>query len=254
MKGSPATERTTQANTAELKITSARAGSAPGAVRSIVGHLILADWRLHRLQILVTLIAGAIAMAVFQLGGEKAMVVGSVWYFIALIMIGHMLPITAIVNERKNQNLAFLMSLPVSSIQYTTAKLVSTLGIFLAPWFILVISAMLSIATRSTVPHGVIPVLLILAMLPFVGFSIIAGAALVGESEGWGIAANVFCSSSYGLTWYFMTTIPGLMMDAQKPVPVWSHTVRLILGAEFAAIVLILGVTYYLQSRKRDFI
>ena len=91
-------------------------------------------------------------------------------------------------------------------------------------------------------------------MLPFVGFSIIAGAALVGESEGWGIAANVFCSSWYGLTWYFMTQIPGLMIDAQKPVPVWSHTVRLLLGAEFAAIVLILGVTYYLQSRKRDFI
>jgi hypothetical protein len=216
--------------------------------------LILADWRLHRRQIVVTLIAGAIAMAVFQIGGEKAMVVGSVWYFIALIMIGHMLPLTAIVNERKNHNLAFLMSLPISSIQYTTAKLISTLGMFLIPWLTLVISALVLVETRGLVPHGLVPVMLILAMLPFVGFSIIAGAALVGESEGWGIAANVACSSSYGLTWYFLTQIPGLMIDAQKPVPVWSRTVQTLLGGEFAAVVLILGVTYYLQSRKRDFV
>jgi hypothetical protein len=221
---------------------------------SVIGHLVLADWRLYRLQIVVTLIAGAIAMAVFQLGREAAMVVGSVWYFIALIMIGHMLPLTAIVNERKNHNLAFMMSLPISSIQYTTAKLLSTLGMFLVPWLTLVIAAILSITTRSTVPHGIIPIVLILAMLPFVGFSIIAGAALVGESEGWGIAANVFCSSWYGLTWYFMTQIPGLMIDAQKPVPVWSRTVQTLLGAEFAAIVLILGITFFLQSRKKDFV
>lgn len=254
MKGSPVTEHTTQLGAAELKITSEGSGSAPGVVRSVVRHLILADWQLHRLQIVVTLVAGAIAMAVFQLGRETAMVVGSVWYFIALIMIGHMLPLTAIVNERKNHNLAFLMSLPVSSIQYTTAKLLSTLGMFLVPWLTLVISALVLIGVRGIVPHGVIPVALILAVLPFVGFSIIACAGLVGETEGWGIAANVFCSSWYGLVWYFMTQIPGLMTDAQKPVPVWSRTVQTILGSEFAAIVLILGVTYYLQSRKRDFI
>lgn len=254
MKGSPVTERTTQTGATELKIISERSSSAPGATRSVVRHLILADWRLHRMQIVVTLIAGAISMAVFQLGRETAMVIGSVWFFIALIMIGHMLPLTAIVNERKNHNLAFLMSLPISSIQYTTAKLLSTLGIFLVPWLTLVISAVVLIEVRGIIPPGVIPVALILAVLPFVGFSIIACAGLVGETEGWGIAANVFCSSWYGLTWYFMSRVPALMANITDPAPVWNSTKLRFLGGEFGAIVLILGVTYYLQSRKRDFV
>jgi hypothetical protein len=67
-----------------------------------------------------------IALGVVLRGGEGPIVAGTVWFFIALILVGTMLPISGIVNERKKQNLAFLMSLPVSSIQYTTAKLIST--------------------------------------------------------------------------------------------------------------------------------
>jgi hypothetical protein len=90
--------------------------------------------------------------------------------------------------------------------------------------------------------------------MPFVGLAIITAAALIGESEGWGIAANVFTSSSYGLTWYFITRIPALMADVKSPVPVWNSAVLTALGIELGSIVLLLGITYYLQSRKRDFV
>ncbi len=83
---------------------------------------------------------------------------------------------------------------------------------------------------------------------------LITGAALVGESEGWGIAANVVCNSSYWLVWYFMTRIPALMVNVKSPVPVWNSTALTILSSEFGLIVLILGLTFYLQSRKRDFV
>ena len=61
---------------------------------------------------------------------------------------------------------------------------------------VLVLSAVLLIEARGVIPRGSIPIILILAFLPFIGFALITGAALVGETEGWGIAANVFCSSS----------------------------------------------------------
>jgi ABC-2 type transport system permease protein len=221
---------------------------------SVVGHLILKDWRLQRLQILVSIAVGALALTITQLGGEGPMLVGSVWFFIALILIGTMLPIAGIVNERKKQNLAFLMSLPISSLQYTTGKLLSTVGMFLVPWSALIIGALLLIETRSIVPHGVIPLALILALLPFVGLCILTCAALVGESEGWGIAANVACNSSYWLVWYFLSRVPTLMDNAKGPVPVWNSAVLNILGSEFGLIALILGLTFYLQSRKRDFV
>jgi hypothetical protein len=181
-------------------------------------------------------------------------VVGGVWFFIALIMVGTMLPLIGIVNERKKQNLAFVMSLPISSIQYTTSKLVSSTGMFLVPWLTLVLSAVLLIESRHVFPHGAIPMLFILAMMPFVGFSLITAAALIGESEGWGTAANVACSSSYGLVYYFFSRIPGLMVNIKSPVPVWNATVVKTLGVEFGLVVLLLGLTYFIQSRKRNFI
>jgi ABC-2 type transport system permease protein len=221
---------------------------------SVVGQLIRKDWRLQRLAILLTMAGGAVALAVLQFGGEGPMVVGAVWFFISLILIGAMLPMTSIVNERKKQHLAFLMSLPVSSIQYTTAKLISTLVMYLVPWLTLVAGALLLIVTRGVMPRGTIPMVLIIALMPFVGMCLITATALVGESEGWGIAANVFCNSWYGLVWYFLSKIPALMAHVKGPVPVWNSTALTLLASEVGLIVLILGLTFYLQSRKRDFV
>jgi hypothetical protein len=90
-------------------------------------------------------------------------------------------------------------------------------------------------------------------LLPFVGLGIITAAALIGETEGWGIAANVAVQSSYGLTWFFIARVPEVMKYNNSPVVVWSPTVLKILGTELALIPLLLGVTYFVQSRKRDF-
>jgi len=222
--------------------------------RSVVWQLIQKDWRIHRQQILITIVAGAVALAIVQWGGQTPVVVGGVFFFIALILGGHMLPISGIINERKNKNLAFLMSLPVSSIQYTTSKLISNVMMFLIPWLTLVAAAVVLVEVRGMLPRGAIPVLLILSFLPLLGFCLITGASLVGESEGWGIAANVFCSSTYGLTWYFLTQIPALMKNAEKAAPVWNSTALKILGGEAVTVPLMLGLTYFFQSRKRDFI
>ena len=75
---------------------------------------------------------------------------------------------------------------------------------FLIPWLTLVGAAVWLIDRPPRSSERAIPMALILALLPFVGFCIITGAALIGESEGWGIAAKWSCNSSYGLVWYFM--------------------------------------------------
>jgi ABC-2 type transport system permease protein len=220
----------------------------------VIKQLILKDWRLFRLMIYSSIGAGFLALAILEGRTEPAVVVGSVFFFIAIILVSCILPMNSIVNERKNQNLAFVMSLPVSYLQYTTAKLLANLAIFLIPWLTLTISAVVFIETGGILPRGVIPVALVLALLPFLGFTIITSAALVGEKEGWAMAANVFCNSSYGLTWYFLTRIHGLLDSAGGPRPVWNAQVLTILTSEVGLIVAILGLTYYLQSKKRDFI
>jgi ABC-2 type transport system permease protein len=222
---------------------------------SVVGRLILKDWWLNSPMIILSIVGGVIALMILQLGGATPFVLGSVFFFIALIFCASLVPGSNIVNERKKQTLPFLMSLPISSVQYGTAKLVSTVGMFLVPWLILVGAALWFINVRHALPGGVIPMALILALLPFVGFCISTGVALIAESEGSSIAATAAVNSSYWFVWYILSTrFPTLGRDWTAREAIWSPAVLNILGGECALIVLILGLTLYLQSRKRDFV
>ena len=221
---------------------------------SVIGHLILKDWRLNRLLISLSIGVGLIALVIAQFAGEVTRVLGSVWFFVPLCILGSMLPASAILNERKKQTLAFVMSLPVSSVQYTIAKALSISAMFLVPWLTLLISALVLIETRHIVPHGTIPMFLILAMLPLIAFSLISAAALVGESEGWLMAASIMCNSSYWFVWYLLARIPSLRANWTGPVAVWNAASIIVLSAELGSIAFIVGLTFFFQSRKRNFI
>lgn len=221
---------------------------------TIIGHLILKDWRLNRRLISATLGVGIAALAIAHYGAGTVRLVAGVWFFVALCILGSMLPGSAIVNERKKQTLAFIMSLPVSAVQYSIAKIVSIWAMFLVPWLVLLISALILVKTGHIASPGAIPTLLMLAMLPLIGFCIMSSIVLVGESEGWLIAASVACNSSYWLGWYYLARTPSLRANWTGPVAVWSPAVVTILLAELGSIILIVAITLFIQSRKRDFI
>jgi ABC-type Na+ efflux pump permease subunit len=189
-----------------------------------------------------------------QVGGELPFILGTTWFFTGMIVFGCMLPASNVINERKKQTLPFLMSLPLSISQFTAAKIVSTFGIFFVPWLTLVVAAVAFVAGHKGIPHGIIPVTIILAAFTLVGFCLNAGVALVSESEGAMVAAMIATNSSYGFCWYLLVRNPAIQANMRGPVIVWSKEILTVLGTEFAIIVLILGLTFYLQSRKRDFV
>jgi ABC-2 type transport system permease protein len=169
-------------------------------------------------------------------------------------VFGCMLPASNVINERKKQTLPFLMSLPLSISQFTAAKLISTFGIFFIPWLMLVGTAVAFVAGHEDIPHGLIPSVIILSAFTLIGFCLNAGVALVSESEGAMVAAMIATNSSYGFGWYILIRNPAIRDNMKSPVIVWSREILTVLGTEFAIIVLILGLTFYLQSRKRDFV
>jgi hypothetical protein len=82
--------------------------------------------------------------------------------------------------------MAFIMSLPVSAIEYTIAKMISTVGIFLLFWLTLVGVAATMILTRQEIPDGLIPLMLVLSSLILLGFVLICSVSMVKETESWG--------------------------------------------------------------------
>jgi ABC-2 type transport system permease protein len=221
----------------------------------VVLRFILKDWSLHGRVMALFIMSGAAALTMLHMRGQTPFVLGAGFFFMSMIFCASILPMSNIVNERKRQTLAFMMSLPISSAEYGGAKLVSTLGMFLIPWLTLIAAALYMIHGRHVLPDGAIPMALILANLPFIGFCFITGAALVGESEGWGNAAVAVVNSSYWLAWYLIVSCaPSLTHDWTNPLAMWNPAVVRMLGGEFAAIVLILAGTLFLQSRKQNFI
>jgi len=222
---------------------------------NVAWQLILKDFRLNSLVIIFTIAGGAIALAILLIGGQTPVVIGTVFFFVSMVFCACLLPLQNIVNERKKQTLSFVMSLPVSSARYGAAKLVSTVGMFLVLWLTLLGAGLYMILGRHILPIGAIPMGMILMNLPLIGFCLIAGTALVTESEGWATAAMAVVNSSYWLVWYILVSqVPSLTKTWGGPVAVWSSAVFKILGVEFGLIGLILGLTLYLQSRKRSFI
>jgi hypothetical protein len=169
-----------------------------------------------------------------------------------LILLGIMLPHLSVVAERTKQNLPFVMSLPISVMDYTTAKILANLAMFLMLWLAIVISVLVVFSAAGL--YGVIPVAIVVAFAPFVQFIVMLGTALVSESEtitNWIMGVG---NVSYSLLWFLLIRIPSVRADMSGPAAVWSPLILSILAVEVGAIVVTLGLTFYLQSRKTDFV
>jgi len=109
------------------------------------------------------------------------------------------------------------MSLPVSAIEYSIAKMISTIGIFLLFWQTLVGVAATMILTREEIPDGLIPLMLVLSSLILLGFVLICSVGMVKETESWVTATVILVNLSYSLGWYLLIRIPEIGRGAFRP-------------------------------------
>ena len=92
--------------------------------RSVVRQLIVKDLYLTRWMVVGSLAAGAAAIALMPLGVVSGYV-SSVSLICTLIILNIFLVMSGIVQERKDKVQLFFLSLPVSTAQYTIAKIVA---------------------------------------------------------------------------------------------------------------------------------
>jgi len=222
-------------------------------MKPIVYELIRKDWELNRVAVGAGIVLGILAIGITFFGGTVPAVIGVVCFYSVMGVLGSILP-KNIYEERKNQTMAFIMSLPVSAIEYTIAKMISTIGIFLVFWLTLVGVAATMILTRKEIPNGLIPLMLVLSSLILLGFVLICSVGMVKENESWATATVILVNVSYSLGWYLLIRIPEIGRDAFHPKIVWNPILVTTLGVEFTLIAVLLGLTVFLQTRKRDFI
>jgi hypothetical protein len=219
--------------------------------RALVVTLIKKDWYLSRVPLTMIAIAGAISTGLLYLRSETGGIVSMISTIIALVFLSILLPQLTVLNERREKTLAFAMSLPISSMEYTAAKVVGNLSAFLLLW--LAISGAF-IGTIALGPYdGIIPLAVISAFAPFMAFSLMLAVAIVAESELLAMVTMGVCNVAYSFAWLAIIRFD-LIKDVRSPVPVWNERILAVLGTEITVILVAIALTFYLQSRKTNFV
>jgi ABC-type transport system involved in multi-copper enzyme maturation permease subunit len=179
---------------------------------------------------------------------------GLVAFVTVLIAVGAQLAVATIVQERKDQTLCFVMSLPISYREYTASKILGNLLIFLVPWLALVLGSFALIALSPELPRGLVPFVAIMSMEILVSTCLVAAVALITESQGWTIAAIMTGNLALNGFGYYVAHLDSIAKGMGRGRIGWTPAASGLLAAEIVTILLLLSITFFYQSRKTDFL
>ena len=219
---------------------------------SIVWRLIAKDLYLYRWLIGVALGVGLASLFIPRFG-EGPNNVTLILLLTSVVALGIFIGIYGIMNERKEKSLLFVLSLPISTGQYTLAKVAAALIAFLIPWSILTATIVGLTLAFDPPPDGMLPTSITM-MIFLANFCVLITLALIAHSEFWAVVAVLATNISVS---FYMTTVPdlpGIREHLAGPTPVWSPTVVTVLAVEAAVITLSLAALFFVQSRKKDFL
>ncbi|MGD0893326.1 MAG: ABC-2 transporter permease [Terracidiphilus sp.] len=220
---------------------------------SIVRSLILKDWYFQRRAILLALAGGALSLGIVVYGGKPGFTIGLILLVTILVMISAITVMGNVLGERENQTLAFTMSLPISYLEYTTSKIVGNLLIFV-PFWLTILAGSVALILAAPVIHGFFAFTIIMAVEILVSTCLMVGVALITESKGWAISAMVVGNVALNVVGYLVAHIPSITNGLYGTAIYWNSTATILLAIEFALIALLLGGTFFIQSRKKDFL
>jgi hypothetical protein len=213
--------------------------------------LILKDWHFQRGTLAVLFVGGVISIWITLQGGILG-VIGLFSTVLATAILGVVLPQMTVVNERKQHNEVFMMSLPVTPLEYAAAKVLANVSMFVVVWLAIVFGLVYAVVAGKHA--GFLPPTAVGAFAIFVGFVTNLCFAIVVRSEKLWILVMTMTNMAYGGVWAALYRIPGLSKQAFGPVAVWSADIPMLLGAEFVVLLVVLITAGYGQSRRTRFL
>jgi ABC-type transport system involved in multi-copper enzyme maturation permease subunit len=219
-----------------------------------VAQLVAKDLHFHRAPIAFYTGVGFAAVWLLARPHEAAFFAGSVLLITVLISVGIHLVMSTVVYERRDQTLAFVMTLPITARDYTLAKVLGNLGIFTISWGLLAVGLLGTILWVDAIPDGLVPyVVTILAQL-FTGYLLTLSTAIVSESVNATIAAIVIANLLVQAVMFAVPRFSGVQGDFKQQEVLWRPSIALLLGIEAAAAIALVTFTFWAQGRKREFV
>ncbi len=218
----------------------------------VIRALVLKDWQLFEKQLAAYVGAGLVALALMGHAQRWSFYLGSLLLIIVMVAASCFAVSTALVNERKEKTLAFVMSLPVTPLDFYLAKLLANLVTFGVP-FLLLTSVAVAVTWWTPVPDGLLTLVLLLAGHLLLSFCLSLAVAMQVESEGWNIFVMIASSALINPFMAGLSQIPEVASHWSGPEVVWSWQVSAILVAQLLLSVGLLAYTGWRHLRKPAF-
>lgn len=228
--------------------------NTPLETRSLIGPLVAKDWQLVRGPMAGYAALGLVSLGLLSIDSQLMFTIGAILLLTLVVIVGAHLVMVTVVKERGQQTLPFVMSLPITPMQYTAAKLAANLGMFLAAWAAVLAAVVGLLLASERLPDGLVPYAVIVMSELFIAFALTLAVALISESEAWTVVVMSVGNVSISIFMITLARIPAIGQFMMGDVPVWNGTALSILAAEAALIALIVAATFWVQSRKRDFL
>lgn len=159
-----------------------------------------------------------------------------------------------LLGEASEQTRTFVMSLPISLLDYSIGKIAVVLTTYLIPWSAMFATTTLFTFVLPDAKRGMAAVLPVIFFFLLAGFALQLVTAVVTESVGWTICVLVGCNVLLNVFFMQLFAIPAVAAAKESDILTWPPVLLQILGAELLVIVTSIAAAFYFQTRKRDLI
>jgi ABC-type transport system involved in multi-copper enzyme maturation permease subunit len=221
---------------------------------TIYGQLALKDWTLNRWPLLGYLVVGLLSLLLFTIDSPVAFHSAIAVLVSAVIVVGIHLVFGSIINEASNKTLPFILSLPITFVQYSVAKLLFVMGSYTVAWLVLVGGLYAVVASQPHMLAGMIPFYLLVMGYLFVAFVLTLAVAMVTESNVWTIAVMSVCNICISIVMMLIGRVPAINATMESDAAHWNSTSLGLLAGEGLLVLALLALILFCQSRKTEFI
>lgn len=218
---------------------------------SLVWRLILTDLYLLRWWSVGTIVAGLVAAAAMW-PSEWPVNGGGVLMICAIVILNIFLVMTGVVNERKERVSLFVLTFPVSRLQYVLAKVAANAIAFVVPWTVLSLLVVVTVLL-SPMPDGYLTFWTALLGYLLAYYLVLLAVGLNTDSTGWHAAVITAGNVSVNFLIMLLFSVPSIRQFGGGPTPVWAADVVALTVGEIALGVAALVVGVYVRTRRPDF-
>lgn len=222
-------------------------------------ELVLKDFAHFKLPVLGCAFFAVVSVALFCIPSFSFLLLGMILFISIMIGFYCYLAMTAIVKERKDKHLLFVMSLPITVLQYHMTKLVSCFSLYLALWLVTYTAIVVANLTFNHLPGFMLAYLTIVFACFLPAFISVVVIAIGTESEAWTIVGFVTLNIFLSIGMNVVPQIPAVQAAfTQGSIAevgfLWPSFVNTVLLSELLITVIAIAALWAIVQRKSTFV